>query len=184
MSRIGKAPISIPSGVEVTLGDGNIIKVKGPKGTLLQAVDARIGVQIEDGQISFSRTSDQPADRSMHGLYRSLVASMVIGVSKGYSKELEFVGVGYRAKADGNKLEMALGFSHPIILELPKEISISTRQNKGENPHVILESHDKQLLGMVAAKIRGFREPEPYKGKGVRYKTEYIRRKAGKSAGK
>lgn len=184
MSRIGKAPIEIPSGVEVKLTGGNIVQVKGPKGTLEQQIDERITVSVENGQVTFSRNSDQPQERSMHGLYRSLVASMVEGVSKGYSKELEFVGVGYRAKADGNKLEMALGFSHPIILELPKEITLSTRQNKGENPHVILESFDKQLLGMVAAKIRGFRPPEPYKGKGVRFKTEFIRRKAGKSAGK
>jgi large subunit ribosomal protein L6 len=184
MSRIGKSPIELPKGVEITLTAENVVKVKGPKGLLEQKVDHRINVSIDNGVVTFKRNSDAPEERSMHGLYRALVASMVEGVSKGYSKEMELVGVGYRVKQAGQQLELALGYSHPIILELPKEITASTRQNKGENPHIILESHDKQLLGMVASKIRSFRKPEPYKGKGVRFKTEYIRRKAGKSAGK
>lgn len=183
MSRIGKSPVTIPSGVEVKV-DGNIVTVKGPKGTLTQALQPSVTLSIEDGQISFTRESDAPNHRAMHGLYRSLLNNMCIGVSEGFKKELEVIGVGYRANATGQMLELALGFSHPYIIELPEEIKVSTVSEKGKAPIVILESIDKQLVGQVAAKIRSLRKPEPYKGKGVRYRGEEIRRKAGKSAAK
>ncbi len=183
MSRIGKSPVTIPSGVEVKV-DGNIVTVKGPKGELTQDVDSCVQLSIEDGQISFTRESDAPAHRAKHGLYRSLLNNMCIGVSEGFKKELEVVGVGYRANATGQMLELALGYSHPYVIEIPQEIKVSTVSEKGKAPVVILESHDKQLVGQVAAKIRSLRKPEPYKGKGVKYVGEEIRRKAGKSAGK
>jgi len=183
MSRIGKAPVAIPSGVTVTVEAG-VIKVKGPKGELEQEFDTAIGVTVEENEVLFTRPSDQPDHRAKHGLYRSLCAGMVEGVTNGYKKELELVGVGFRAQAAGQQLTLALGYSHPIIIELPKEISVSADSPKGSNPKVTLESHDKQLLGTVAAKIRSLRKPEPYKGKGVRFTDEYIRRKAGKSAAK
>jgi large subunit ribosomal protein L6 len=183
MSRIGKSPVNIPSGVDVKL-DGNTVTVKGPKGELTQVIDSCVTLAIEGNTITFSRESDAPSHRAKHGLYRALLQNMVVGVSEGYKKELEVIGVGYRASAAGQQLELALGYSHAIILDLPKEIKVSANSEKGKAPVVILESHDKQLLGQVAAKIRSFRKPEPYKGKGIRFVGEEIRRKAGKSAGK
>ena len=183
MSRIGKSPVNIPSGVDVKL-NGNIVTVKGPKGELTQEIDSCVTLSIEDNTITFSRESDAPAHRAKHGLYRALLQNMVVGVSEGYKKELEVIGVGYRATATGQQLELALGYSHAIILEVPNEIKVSADTQKGKAPVVTLESYDKQLLGQVAAKIRSLRKPEPYKGKGVRFLGEEIRRKAGKSAGK
>ena len=183
MSRIGKSPVNIPSGVDVKL-DGNLVTVKGPKGTLSQEIDSCVTLNIEDNTITFSRESDAPSHRAKHGLYRALLQNMVVGVSEGYKKELEVIGVGYRATATGQQLELALGFSHPIVFEIPSEIKVSADTQKGKAPVVTLESYDKQLLGQVAAKIRSFRKPEPYKGKGIRFVGEEIRRKAGKSAGK
>jgi len=183
MSRIGKSPVNIPSGVEVKL-DGNTFTAKGPKGTLTQEIDSSVSIAIEDGVITFSRESDAPSHRAKHGLYRALVQNMVVGVSEGYKKELEVIGVGYRATATGQQLELALGYSHPIVLEVPSEIKVSADTQKGKAPVVTIESYDKQLLGQVAAKIRSLRKPEPYKGKGIRFVGEEIRRKAGKSAGK
>lgn len=184
MSRIGKAPISIPEGVEVTLADDNTITVKGKLGELTQKINEDIKVNINEGEITFERPSDDKDHRSLHGLSRALVNNMVEGVSKGYSIEQELVGVGYRANANGQVLELALGYSHPIVFELPKEIKVTTTAEKGKNPEIKLESHDKQLIGQVAAKIRSLRKPEPYKGKGIKYKGEVLRRKAGKAAGK
>ncbi|MFN8698476.1 MAG: 50S ribosomal protein L6 [Flavobacteriales bacterium] len=183
MSRIGKAPIQIVKGVEVTL-DGRTIKVKGSKGELTQVIDPLIAVSIEDGQITLSRTSDHRDARSKHGLYRSLISNMITGVSDGWKKELIMIGVGYRAKTAGQQLELSLGYSHPIVFELPTEVKVSSKAEKGENPSILLESFDKQLVGQVAAKIRSLRAPEPYKGKGVRYAGEFVRKKAGKSAAK
>ena len=183
MSRIGKAPITIPSGVEITT-DGNVIKVKGKKGELSQKMEDSVTLHLEDSVLTFTRKSDAPGDRSKHGLYRALVQNMIIGVSEGFKKEMEVIGVGYRANAVGQQLELALGFSHAIILEIPSEVKVSSNTEKGKAPVVTLESHDKQLLGQVAAKIRSLRKPEPYKGKGIRFVGEEIRRKAGKSAGK
>lgn len=183
MSRIGKSPINIPSGVDVKL-DGNVVTVKGPKGEMKQEVDSCITMSLEDGVLTFSRESDAPDHRSKHGLYRALLNKMMIGVSEGFKKEMEIIGVGYRATATGQMLELALGFSHPILFEIPSEIKVSADTQKGKAPVVTLESHDNQLLGQVAAKIRSFRKPEPYKGKGIRFLGEEIRRKAGKSAGK
>jgi len=183
MSRIGKSPIKIPAGVDVSFSDG-IVRVKGKKGELSQEIDSSVSLVIEDGVINFTRTSDAPDHRSKHGLYRALVFNMIIGVSEGFKKQMEVIGVGYRANATGQLLEMALGFSHAIIFEIPKEVQVTTVTEKGKAPIVTLESYDKQLLGQVAAKIRSFRKPEPYKGKGIRFVGEDIRRKAGKSAGK
>lgn len=183
MSRIGKSPVTIPSGVEVKM-DGNIVSVKGPKGTLTQDIDSCVSLVIEGNTITFSRESDAPAHRAKHGLYRSLINNMCVGVSEGFKKELEVIGVGYRATATGQLLELALGYSHPIAIEVPKEIKVSADTQKGKAPVVTLESYDKQLIGQVAAKIRSLRKPEPYKGKGIRFLGEEIRRKAGKSAGK
>jgi len=184
MSRIGKSPVTIPSGVEVKV-DGSVISVKGSKGTLEQDFDTEaVSINIEGSEITLSRASDAPDHRSKHGLYRALIQNMVIGVSEGYKKELEVIGVGYRATATGQSLELALGYSHPIVIEFPKEIKVSADTQKGKAPVVTLESHDKQLLGQAAAKIRSLRKPEPYKGKGIRFMGEEIRRKAGKSAGK
>lgn len=184
MSRIGKAPIQVPSGVQIAISDKNVVTVKGPKGTLVQTMDPAIKVKQEDGTITFERPTDLKHHRSMHGLYRALVANMVEGVTKGFVIEQELVGVGYRATAKGQRLDLSLGFSHNIALELPAEIKVSAAQEKGKNPVIRLESADKQLLGAVAAKIRGLRKPEPYKGKGVRFVGENVRRKAGKAAGK
>lgn len=183
MSRIGKNPITIPSGVEVKV-NGTTVTVKGSKGELTQEVDTCVELAVEDGTITFTRESESPSHRAKHGLYRALINNMIVGVSEGFKKELEVVGVGYRANAAGQRLELALGFSHPIVIELPSEIKVSTETVKGQAPLITLESYDKQLIGQVAAKIRSFRKPEPYKGKGIKFKGEQIRRKAGKSAGK
>jgi len=184
MSRVGKKPISIPAGVTVTLGTGNIVTVKGPKGTLTQEVDRDILVTIGENTVEIGRPTDQIRHRAMHGLYRALVANLVKGVTEGYKKNLELVGVGYKAANQGNLLDLSLGYSHNIIFEVPDELKVATSQEKGQNPMISLEGIDKQLLGQVAAKIRGLRKPEPYKGKGVKYVGEFIRRKAGKAAGK
>jgi large subunit ribosomal protein L6 len=181
MSRIGKAPITVPSGVEVTT-EGTLVKVKGKKGELHQQLDESVTMTIDNNLITFVRKSDAPGDRSKHGLYRALVQNMITGVSEGFKKEMEIIGVGYRANATGQQLELALGFSHAIIIEIPSEVKVSA--NTGKAPIVTLESYNKQLLGQVAAKIRSLRKPEPYKGKGIRFVGEEIRRKAGKSAGK
>jgi large subunit ribosomal protein L6 len=184
MSRIGKKPVSLPSGVTVNVGSDNVIVVKGPKGELRQSVDRDIRMDVRDNQIVFERPTDQIRHRAQHGLYRALVSNMVAGVTDGFKKELELVGVGYKASNQGNLLDLSLGYSHNIIIEVPKELKVHTTQEKGDNPRIFLEGIDKQLLGQVAAKIRSLRKPEPYKGKGVKYKGEYIRRKAGKAAGK
>lgn len=190
MSRIGKLPISIPANVVVTIGDDNTITVKGPKGELSQKVDASIAMKLEDGHLTFdyaggktvAETSKQ--EHAYHGLYRALVNNMVTGVSTGFKKELELVGVGYRVnEKPGNTLELILGYTHSIYMQLPAEVKIETKSERNKNPLIILESCDKQLLGMVCAKIRSFRKPEPYKGKGVKFVGEIIRRKSGKSAG-
>jgi len=184
MSRIGKAPIAVPSGVAVTVSDKNLVTVKGPKGELSQQVDADITVRQQDGNIVLTRPTDQKRHKALHGLYRALLNNMVTGVTEGYKTTQELVGVGYRANATGNTLELMLGFSHPIVFVLPKEIKVTTTAEKGKNPTITLESADKQLIGQVAAKIRSFRRPEPYKGKGVKFAGEVLRRKAGKSAKK
>jgi large subunit ribosomal protein L6 len=183
MSRIGKSPVTIPSGVDVKV-DGNVITVKGSKGELTQEMDSCVSMSIEDGTATFTRESDAPDHRAKHGLYRALLQNMIIGVSEGFKKELEVIGVGYRANANGQMLELSLGFSHPFVFEIPSEIKVSAVSEKGKAPLVTLESHDKQLVGQVAAKIRSLRKPEPYKGKGVRFLGEEIRRKAGKTASK
>ncbi|MFT5969664.1 MAG: large subunit ribosomal protein L6 [Flavobacteriales bacterium] len=184
MSRIGKKPVEIPAGVEVTLSNDNLITVKGKLGSLTQQVDKDITVTITDNIITFARPSDQKDHRALHGLYRSLVYNMIEGVAKAWSKDLELVGVGYRATNQGQKLDLSVGYSHNIILELPEEVKIETVSDKGKNPIIKLTSFDKQLIGMIAAKIRAFRKPEPYKGKGIKYVGEQIRRKAGKTAAK
>ena len=183
MSRIGKSPIELPKGVEVKINNG-LVTVKGTKGELTQKVDTDITVAVEEGNIVVTRPTDQKRHKALHGLYRSLIANMVKGVSEGYKTEQELVGVGYRASNKGQMLELSLGYSHNVNFELPKEIKVTTATEKGQNPKVILESHDKQLLGMVAAKIRSLRKPEPYKGKGIKFVGEILRRKAGKSASK
>ena len=183
MSRIGLATITIPAGVEVSINDG-VAHVKGPKGELTQAIDSCITMKIDDGKINFTRESDDKEHRSKHGLYRSLVNNMIEGVSNGFEVKQELVGVGYRASVQGQKLELALGYSHNVVFELPAEIKATAEQERGKNPIVTLTSHDKQLIGAVAAKIRSLRKPEPYKGKGIRFVGEHIRRKAGKSAAK
>ncbi len=184
MSRIGKKIIEIPSKVEVSLDSNNIVSVKGPKGTLSQKVHPGFSLSVEGNQATLVRPSEEKADRSLHGLYRSLINNMVVGVSGGYKKELELVGVGFKATSTGNVLELALGYSHAIFMVLPKEVSVSTVTEKGKNPTIILESIDKQLIGHIAAKIRSLRKVEPYKGKGVRFVGEQIRRKAGKTSAK
>ena len=181
MSRIGKAIITIPAGVTITQNEG-VVTVKGPKGELTQELTEGITLEQNEGQLTVSRPSDSKQHRALHGLYRALINNMIVGTTEGFTKKLELVGVGYRASHAGQKLELALGFSHGIVLELPKEVIIDTLTEKGKNPIITLTSHDNQLLGMVAAKIRSFRKPEPYKGKGVRFVGENVRRKAGKSA--
>lgn len=183
MSRIGKSPITIPAGVEVNV-NGTTVSVKGKLGTLTQTVDADITVKVEDGKVLVTRPTDHKRHRALHGLYRSLIANMIKGVSEGYKTEQELVGVGYRASNKGQLLELALGYSHNVVFELPVEIKVTTASEKGQNPKITLESSDKQLLGMVAAKIRSLRKPEPYKGKGIKFVGEILRRKAGKSASK
>jgi len=180
MSRIGKNPVTIPAGVTVEV-NGNVVSVKGKKGQLTQDF-SDVSVKVEEGQVLVERSSDHKDHRSKHGLYRSLINNMIVGVSEGFTKELELVGVGYRASNQGQKLDIALGFSHNIVLEVVSEVTVETVSEKGKNPIIKLASHDKQLLGQVAAKIRSFRKPEPYKGKGVKFVGEVLRRKAGKSA--
>ena len=185
MSRIGKLPINIPAGVSVDLNNG-IVTVKGPKGELTQKVDPSIIVKIENSTITFEVDENSPVNykqrNAFHGLYRSLVNNMVVGVSEGYTKTLELVGVGYRVSNQGNLIEFSLGYTHPVSLQLPKEVKVETKAERNQNPLLILESCDKQLLGLICAKIRSFRKPEPYKGKGILFKGEIIRRKSGKSA--
>jgi large subunit ribosomal protein L6 len=183
MSRIGKKPISIPKGVTITVTD-SVVTVKGPKGELSQPIDRDITVEITETELSVIRPTEQIRHRAMHGLYRSLISNLVKGVTEGYKKDLELVGVGFKAVNTGNILDLALGYSHNIIFEVPKELKVTTTTEKGQNPKIFLEGSDKQLIGQVAAKIRGLRKPEPYKGKGVRYSDEVVRRKAGKAAGK
>ncbi len=184
MSRIGKLPISIPAGVKVEVDATNTVTVKGPKGTLTQQVNPAISVTVEDATVTVARPTDEKEQRALHGLYRALLNNMVLGVSEGYKKELELVGVGYRASNTGQLLELSLGYTHNIYLQLPQEIKVETKSERNKNPQIILESADKQLLGQVCAKIRSFRKPEPYKGKGIRFVGEVVRRKSGKSAGK
>ena len=184
MSRIGKQPVVLPSGVTLTIGKDNVIVVKGPKGELTQAIDRDIKIEVKDGEAIIGRPTDQIRHRALHGLYRSLVANMVKGVTEGYKKDLELVGVGFKAANQGNILDLSLGYSHNIIFAVPKELKVATVTEKGQNPKIALEGVDKQLIGQVAAKIRGLRKPEPYKGKGVRYAGEVVRKKAGKAAGK
>ncbi|MEM9884277.1 MAG: 50S ribosomal protein L6 [Bacteroidota bacterium] len=184
MSRIGKMPISLPEKVEVNVSKGNVVTVKGPKGELKQNIHADMEIAMEEGVLEVKRPTNQKRHRAMHGLYRSLINNMVVGVSEGYVKELELVGVGYRCSNTGQLLELILGYSHPIMFMLPDEVKVEAKMEKGKNPSIRLESIDKQLIGQIAAKIRAFRPPEPYKGKGIRFKGEEIRRKAGKTAGK
>lgn len=185
MSRIGKLPVSIPSGVTVTLNNG-VVNVKGPKGELSQKVDSSIIVKIEDNHILFEIDENSPVNskqkQAFHGLYRALVNNMVVGVSEGYKKVLELVGVGYRVSNQGNIIEFALGYTHPIFIQLPNEVKVETKSERNQNPLIILESCDKALLGLICAKIRSFRMPEPYKGKGILFQGEVIRRKSGKTA--
>lgn len=182
MSRIGKAPIEIPAGVTVKI-DGNNVTVKGPKGELTQTVNPDLTVKVEDNHLIIERPTDDREHRAQHGLYRALLHNMVVGVSTGYRKEMELVGVGYRAAATGQVLELSLGFSHAIYIKLPPEVKVEAKTERNKNPLIILESDDKQLLGQVCAKIRSLRKPEPYKGKGIKFVGEIIRRKSGKSAG-
>ena len=183
MSRIGKKPVSIPKGVTVTVKDA-VVTVKGPKGELSQEIDRDIVVEVTAEEVIVKRPTEQIRHKAMHGLYRSLVSNLVKGVTDGYKKDLELVGVGFKAANTGNILDLALGYSHNIIFEVPKELKVTTTTEKGQNPKIFLEGSDKQLIGQVAAKIRGLRKPEPYKGKGVKYSDEIVRRKAGKAAGK
>lgn len=184
MSRIGKAPISVPNGVTISVGNNNQVTVKGPKGELKQDIDRDIKVEVKDGVINIVRPTDQIRHKALHGLSRALVANMVKGVTEGYTKKLELIGVGFKAANQGNMLDLALGYSHNIVFEVPKELKVATAQEKGQNPSITLEGIDRQLIGQVAAKIRSLRKPEPYKGKGVRYAGEIVRKKAGKAAGK
>ena len=184
MSRVGKSPISIPQGVSIDITKGNMVTVKGPKGELSQQMDPDLSFDIEDGTLTVKRPTDSKRHRSVHGLNRALLNNMVEGVSNGYVKELEVIGVGYRATNKGQLLELILGYSHPVLFMIPDEVKVTTETNKGQAPLVRLESNDKQLIGQVAARIRSFRKPEPYKGKGIRFKGEEIRRKAGKTAAK
>jgi large subunit ribosomal protein L6 len=183
MSRIGKLPISLPAKVEFSVASDNTVTVKGPRGSLSQKVDPDMTVSLEDGVVSVTRPTDQKRHRAMHGLYRALISNMVVGVSDGYTREMEVIGVGYRVENQGNLLTLTIGYSHPIMFSVPSEIKLTTAMEKGSAPLIRLESYDKELLGQVCAKIRAFRKPEPYKGKGIMFKGEIIRRKAGKTAG-
>ncbi len=183
MSRIGNAPINIAQGVTISVGDDNLVSVKGPKGELTEAINKDLMLKQEDGVLTIQRPTEQKRHKSLHGLSRTLINNMVIGVSEGYKIELELQGVGYRVSNTGNMLELILGYSHPIYFVVPSEIKVTTAMEKGNPPAIILEGIDKQLIGQIAAKIRAFRKPEPYKGKGIRFKGEQIRRKAGKTAG-
>lgn len=184
MSRIGKSPIKLASGVTVSVSPANELTVKGPKGELKRNIDRDIKIEVKDGVLTVVRPTDQIRHRALHGLYRALIANMVEGVTEGFKKQLELVGVGYKAAHNGQLLDLSLGYSHNIVVEIPKELKVSTLTEKGANPKIMLEGIDNQLLGQVAAKIRSLRKPEPYKGKGVRYSDEVVRKKAGKSAGK
>ncbi len=184
MSRIGKAPITVPSGVTVEIATNNLVSVNGPKGTLSQQVDPDMEVSMEEGILYVRRPSEQKRHKALHGLYRSLINNMIIGVTTGYKSEQELVGVGYRASNQGQTLDLVLGYSHHYVFQIPQEVKVSTTNDKGKNPTIILESIDKQLLGQIAAKIRSLRAPEPYKGKGIKFVGEVLRRKAGKSASK
>ena len=184
MSRIGKNPINIPAGVTVTVSKENVVTVKGPKGELNQEVDTDMIISQEDGILTVQRPTEQKRHKALHGLYRSLIFNMVVGVTEGYKIQQELVGVGYRATNQGNTLDLVLGFSHHYVFQLPAEIKVTTLSEKGQTPKIILESIDKQLIGQVAAKIRSLRAPEPYKGKGIKFVGEVLRRKAGKSASK
>lgn len=184
MSRIGKLPIELPKGISVNISDDNIVILKGPKGELSQQVNSKMKVSVEDGVLTVTRPDDNKDSRALHGLYRSLINNMVQGVSEGFKKELELVGVGYRVANQGQVLELSLGYTHSIFMQLPAEVSIETKMERNKNPMIILESCDKQLLGQICAKIRSFRKPEPYKGKGIRFVGEQIRRKSGKTASK
>lgn len=184
MSRIGRKPVEIPSGVTVTVGKDNVVTVKGPKGELKQDIDRDITIEVKDNLISLGRPTNQIRHRALHGLYRALLANLIKGVTAGYERQLELIGVGFKAANTGNVLDLALGYSHNIIFEVPKELKVATEQEKGQNPIITLNGIDKQLIGQVAAKLRSLRKPEPYKGKGVRYVGEVVRKKAGKAAGK
>jgi large subunit ribosomal protein L6 len=184
MSRIGRAPVTVPNGVTVTVGNDNVVAVKGPKGELKETIDRDITVEVKDGHVNIGRPTDQIRHRALHGLSRALIANMVKGVTEGYKKQLELIGVGFKAANQGNVLDLSLGYSHNIIFEVPKELKVATEQLKGQNPTISLEGIDRQLLGQVASKLRSLRKPEPYKGKGVRYVGEVVRKKAGKAAGK
>ena len=184
MSRIGKAPIKLPAGVDVKISNGNLVTVKGPKGELTQQVDVEINVAVENGEIIVTRPTEQKRHRAMHGLYRALLNNMVFGVTTGYTVKQELVGVGYKATNEGNILDLTLGFSHHIYFQVPAELKVKTETEKGKNPIITLEGCDKQLIGQVAAKIRSLRKPEPYKGKGIKFVGEVLRRKAGKTASK
>lgn len=184
MSRIGKKPVEVPKGVTIAVGGDNVVTVKGPKGELKQAIDRDITLEVKDGIVNLNRPTDQIRHKALHGLYRSLISNMVKGVTEGYEKKMELVGVGFKASNQGNMLDLALGYSHNIMFEVPKELKVATSQEKGQNPMITLEGADKQLLGQVCAKLRSLRKPEPYKGKGVKFAGEVLRRKAGKAAGK
>jgi len=182
MSRIGKLPISVPEGVEINIAKDNVVTVKGKLGELHQQINKDMSIKFEDGTLTIERPSESKEHKAQHGLSRALLNNMVTGVSEGFTIEQELVGVGYKATANGQVLELALGYSHSIFLELPTEVKVETVTERGKNPTITLKSHDKQLIGQVASKIRSFRKPEPYKGKGILYKGEQIRRKAGKAA--
>lgn len=184
MSRVGKSIINIPGGVSIDVSKGNFVTVKGSKGTLSKQMDADMKISVEDGVLTVDRPTDQKRHREVHGLTRALINNMVNGVSSGFSKTLELIGVGYRVANTGNLLEMTIGFAHPVYFVLPEEVKVTTKMEKGENPTIILESFDKQLLGQICAKIRAYRKPEPYKGKGIKFQGEILRRKAGKTASK
>ena len=184
MSRIGNAVINIPSGVSVEVSKGNIVTVKGSNGTMTERVNPELTIKIEDGSVAVERPTDQKRHREAHGLYRSLINNMITGVSLGFKKEMHLIGVGYRVTSTGNLLELLVGYSHPIYFMVPAEVKVTTKMEKGEPPTIILEGADKQLVGQVCAKIRGYRKPEPYKGKGIKFAGEIIRRKAGKTSGK
>jgi len=185
MSRIGKLPVAVPAGVQIMVSDDNVVTVKGPLGELTQKVDPSISVAVENGNVELKRAGDEKSHKAMHGLYRSLVNNMVVGVSKGYEVKLELVGVGYRAElAPNNVLDLVLGFSHHVFIQLPPEVKVEAKSDKRSNPIITLNSNDKQLIGQVAAKIRSFRMPEPYKGKGIKFVGEVLRRKAGKTSSK
>lgn len=184
MSRIGKLPITVPANVAITIGDDNMVTVKGPKGEMKQPIARNMKLEIKDGELTIDRPNENKESRAMHGLYRSLLNNMVIGVSEGFRKELELVGVGYRVTNNGQVLELSLGYTHNIFMQLPDEVKVETKMERNKSPLIMLESCDKQLLGQVCAKIRSFRKPEPYKGKGIRFVGEQVRRKSGKTAGK